>query len=489
MLLLQIDRSAIVPVYRQICDLVARLVDDGALLPGERLPPTRRLATTLQVHRSTIIRAYGELRALGYLEGRPGSYTTIRRRSRPPGTRQALPGAVVPIRWATPWTPGVRRIHVARSEFEHRPDAPPDVIDFARHAPDPALAPHDYLRRCMKRVLASRGGQTPTEYADPQGLLALREVIARRMKAHGVAVTPDEIVVASGAQAAFDLVLRLLVRPGDEVVTESPTYGMALELLRLHGARPVTVPMRADGMDLDALRRTLRRRRPALLFTMPNFQDPTGITTSQAHREALLSCCESHRLPIVEDGFDEELKYSGATVLPIKSIDARGIVLYIGTLSKIAFPGLRIAWIAAPREACARLATIQYVSALGGNTLAQAVAAKFYAGSRFEVYLRRVHRVYQRRLHVMLAGLEEHLPSHVRFTRPEGGYTVWLSLPEARGQESVLRERLERAGVAVTPGHGFFALQSPIPHFRLSIASVDEARIAEGCRRLGRALR
>src|ERR1019366_2359429 len=139
------------------------------------------------------------------------------------------------------------------------PEASGDIVDFARHAPDPALAPHEYLRRCVKRVLAGPERQALTGYADPQGFLALREVIARRMAAHGVAVTPDEILVTNGAQHALDLLLRLLLRPGDEVIAEAPTYGMVLALLRLHGARPKFIPVRDDGMDLDVLRRTLTR--------------------------------------------------------------------------------------------------------------------------------------------------------------------------------------------------------------------------------------
>ena len=387
------------------------------------------------------------------------------------------------------WTAKARLVRATPWQLEQAPEAQGNIIDFARHAPDPALAPDEYLRRCVKRVLAGPDRYALSRYADPQGLLALREAISRRMAAHGVAVTPDEILVTNGAQHAFDLVLRLLVRPGDEVLAEAPTYGMLLALFRLHGVVPKFIPVQDDGMDLDVLQRTLARHRPSLLFTMPNFHNPTGITTSQAHREALLACCEAHRLPIVEDGFDEELKYSGPAVLPIKSIEARGIVIYVGTLSKLAFPGLRIGWIAAPREAIARLVGVHRVSSLGGDVLAQAVAAHFYAGSHFDTHLRRVHRVYQRRRQAMLAGLDEHLPARVLWTRPDGGYTLWLSVPGAKGRESVLRDRLERAGVRVAPGREFFAHPHPIPHFRLSIACVDEAHIAEGCRRLGQVLR
>ncbi len=309
MLLLPIDRSTHVPLYRQICDGVARLVDDALLVPGTRLPPTRRFAQSLAVHRSTVIRAYRELRALGYLESRPGSYSTVRRRYRPPGTRRIAPASASVVRWSAK----ARAVHAPPPRRDQASEAPGDLIDFARHAPDPALAPDDYLRRCVKRVLAGPGRLALSGYADAQGLLALREVIVRRMAAHGVAVTPEEILVTNGAQHAFDLVLRLLLRPGDAVIAEAPTYGMVLDLLRLHRARAKFIPVRDDGLDLDVLQRTLARHRPSLLFTMPNFHNPTGITTSQSHREALLARCEAHGLPIVEDGFDEELKYSGDT--------------------------------------------------------------------------------------------------------------------------------------------------------------------------------
>ena len=247
--------------------------------------------------------------------------------------------------------------------------------------------------------------------------------------------------------------------------------------------------MRPDGVDLDLLERSLRRARPLLVHTIPNFHNPTGITTGQAHRERLLTICEARRVPIVEDGFDEEMKYFGTAVLPIKSMDARGIVLYLGTFSKVVFPGLRIGWVVAPAEAIERLAAIQRLSSLSGNTLAQAAAARFCAAGLYEAHLRRVHRVYRGRMQAALRGLREQMPEGVEWTEPSGGYTLWLRVSGRRGEEAALAERFAREGVRVAPGSLFYLRPPADPHFRLSIACAGEEEILEGCRRLGRALR
>jgi len=492
MLLIDTDRSSAVPVYQQIYEQIVRLVDGGALAPGDRLPPTRTLALRLGVHRSTVLRAYAELWALGYLESRPGSYSTVRQRARPVATSAPVaddgtgPTAKPLIDWEKAATPAVRRAHADILRHEQGTVAREGAIDLARLAADSRLAPHDDIRACLKSVLARQGDVL--DYGDARGYPPLREAIARRMRAHGVAVSADEVLVTNGAQQGIDLVLRLLARPGDGVALESPTYSMAIPLVRLHGLVLREIPMRDDGMDLDVLERTLRRRRPALVYTVPNFHNPTGITTSQPHRERLLALCEEHRVPIVEDGFEEEMKYFGKAVLPIKSMDTRRIVVYLGTFSKVVFPGLRVGWIAAPRACIERIHAIQRFANLSGNTLAQALAARFCVSGRYEAYLRRIHKVYRRRMQVLLEGLREHMPAGVEWTEPAGGYTLWLRVPRAAADERTLHERFLGDGVKVVPGSLFYPRPSAEPHFRLSIACVTEDEIAEGCRRLGRSL-
>jgi DNA-binding transcriptional MocR family regulator len=491
MLLFSIDRASDVPAYRQICDRVIALADGGVLKPGDRLPPTRKLAETTGLHRSSVVRAYNELRALGYLESLAGSYTTVRRRERPPTARSAAADIANEslIDWQVATRPTVRALRNHAAMEPARAIESSDLIDLDRLCADPSLAPDDDLRRCLNHALIRTGG-TALDYADAAGWRPLRELIAARMCSHGAAVSADEVLVTTGAQQALDLLLRFQASPGDRIVVEAPTYGMAHALLKLHDLESVEVPMREDGMDLDCLQQVLQSRgqRPRLVFTMPNFHNPTGITTDQQHRERLLTLCETHRVPLVEDGFEEEMKYFGRAVLPVKSMDRHGIVLYVGTFSKVVFPGLRLGWIAAPSEVIGRLADIAHASCIAGNTLAQVAVAKFCAGGGFESHLRRIHRVYRRRMRALLQGLEQHMPATVQWTRPSGGYTAWLTAENSQPAGDQLLERILREGVKVGPGRRYFAEPPEHVHFRLSIACATEEQIETGCRLIGRVL-
>jgi len=302
MLLLKVDRTGDVPAYQQVCDQIAAQAETGALQPGDRLPSTRSLAVSLGLHRSSVVRAYAELRALGYLESRPGSYSTIRQRPRLPTTRldDADRDTDSLIDWDAIARPSVcsLRDHSVAATSTHG-----EVIDLDRLCADPSLAPDDALRRCLKTELLRTGGAA-LDYAEASGWLPLKEVIARRMCNHGVMVSTEEILITAGAQQALDLVLRYLASPGDGVVVEAPTYGMAHSLLKLHEVQPIEVPLLADGMDLDALQHVLHKKhpRPKLIFTMPNFHNPTGITLSAERREALARLSAAYDFLIVADG-------------------------------------------------------------------------------------------------------------------------------------------------------------------------------------------
>ncbi len=314
MLLLTVDRTRPVPAYRQIYERVVRLVDAGELAPGDRLPPTRTLARTLGVHRSTVLRAYDELWALGYLESRQGSYSTVRRRA-PGGRRAARRSRADPHPVGGPPDAGPRRAQrdVARLAEER---APRGAIDFARLSADPTLAPHEDVRRCLKSALVRRAASSSTT-ATRTATRPLREAISRRMRAHGVAVSADEILVTNGAQQGLDLVAAAAGAPGRRGrarVADLRPGGLAL--FRLHGLELSAIPMRPDGLDLDRAGDAARAPGPALVYTIPNFHNPTGITTGQGHRERLLALCEARRVPIVEDGFEEEMKYFGRPSCP-----------------------------------------------------------------------------------------------------------------------------------------------------------------------------
>jgi len=231
-------------------------------------------------------------------------------------------------------------------------------------------------------------------------------------------IKADEILVTNGARQALDLNIRVLARPRSKVIIEAPTCALIIPLLRANGADFAPVPMRDDGMDLDCLEKTLDKAKAAFVYTMPNFQNPTGITTGHEHRTRLLALCRSRGVPIVEDGFEEDIKYYCKVGLPIKPTDEGNIVAYVGTFSKALFPGLRVGWIAADREFIRRLTAVKRYADLTSNHLAQVFMYHFCEEGHYDKQLRRLHRVCRKRLALTLQMMKETFPETVTWTEP-----------------------------------------------------------------------
>lgn len=487
-LLIQIDKDSGTSLVQQIIGRIRELADCGAVKPGTRLPSTRAMAEQLGINRSTVYKAYQELWSLGYLESRPGSYSVLRKRTRVATERDSsLPSS---IGWSARISGLVNELCGAHREEAAimREEKSGDLIDFVPLSPDSCIFPIDDFRRCMNEALIDAGAGV-LQYGDPQGYFPLREFIAGRMREHSIAISPDEILVTTGAQAGIALLATLLVRPQNIVCVEAPTYSRAVEVLQLHGAKITQIPMTEDGMDLDVLENILSSEQPvAMIYTMPNFHNPTGITTRQKHRERLLGLCERHAVPLIEDGYEEEMKYGGKVVLPIKSMDRSGTVVYVGTFSKVLFPGLRIGWIAAGRELVDCLVPVQRASILCGSLLDQAALARFCQCGCYERHLRRMHRLYRKRMAAALAAMEKHwCPTVCEWTRPVGGYALWVKVKSGASEAEVIR-RLRKHGAAVSPGRFHFSEPPAQVYFRISIAHLDESGIEAGIRRIGRAL-
>jgi DNA-binding transcriptional MocR family regulator len=222
---------------------------------------------------------------------------------------------------------------------------------------------------------------------------------------------------------------------------------------------------------------------------MPNFHNPTGITTTQSHREALLSLCETHNIPIVEDGFEEEMKYFGKVPPPIKSMDKKNICVYLGTFSKVLFPGIRIGWIAAEKECITRLVAIKRFSDLTTSFLLQAAINEFCQQGYYDIHIKRMHRIYRKRMQAAQTAIEEFLPKDkVSWTEPTGGYLIWLQLKDVDIDENKFIKTLTECGVQVSPGRYYFYNFKNSNHFRISISTLNEEEIVEGIRRLAKAI-
>lgn len=486
-MILKIDRDSPKPLYRQIIDELKSLIDQGAIGINQSLPSTRKLAENLGVNRSTVIRAYEELQALGYLRSKPGSYNTVLRRRKEVEynpERQSL------ISWGQASTASSRELYKIFQRYS--PESPihskldRKAINIAQLDLDSRLYPMDEFRRCVNQVLLNFGSE-PLRYGSYKGYQPLRESIAQRLRLHSISVSAEEILITNGAQQAIDLIIRLLADSNKAVAIEVPTYANIIPILQFNGVKIRGIPMRKEGMDLNVLEKALDRDKVSFVYTIPNFQNPTGITTNHQHREKLLNICLKYKAPIVEDGFEEDMKYFGKVPLPIKSIDDQNIVIYLGTFSKALFPGLRIGWVTADKECINRLTSIKRFSDLTSGNLVQMAMHEFLKNGYYDLQLKRLHRIFRKRMQLALKTMENYFPSRVWWTRPPGGYTIWVKIPK-KLDETQLHEFMLKYGVIVSPGSYYFPQKKYSDYFRISIANLNEEEIQEGLIRLGKAL-
>jgi len=480
MILITIDTKSRRPLFEQIVEQVRSMIESGGLKEGEKLPSTRKLAENIGVNRATVYRAYEELWAAGYIEAVAGGYSRVRKRIDPVQKNEDTSGDCFD------WNGHLSDAFLSISESRLFSFAQlGKLIDFRSLSPDSDLLPVEDFRRSMNAVIQSEGPSI-LQYGDPSGYRLLREFLARQMKQHGIQALADEIVLTNGMQNGIELVCRLLTNPGDLVLVESPTYASALSLMNYLGVKVHGVPMTAEGIDLNELETALRKLKPKLIYSMPTFHNPTGISTSQSHRERLLGICERYGVPLVEDGFEEEMKYFGKAVLPVKSMDRKQQVIYLGTFSKVLFPGLRIGWIVAPGTLAEKLKWMKEVTDLSGSPLMQAAVFRFCDQGFYELHKKRIHRAYRKRMQVALAACREFLPPElVLFTKPEGGYLIWLTTCFHIEREAELNQKFIEAGVAVSLGSRFFAVDPEEAHFRVSIAHRKEDEIVAGIKRIG----
>ncbi len=480
---LQIERGTRDPMHRQIESRLRSLIESGDLSIGARLPPSRTLARSLGVNRATVTAAYDALAAAGLVEATVGRGTEVVRRDVAPTLPVVRPLNDTPTDWSGFLASILDRVQPASDSSLERAAG---GLDFTALVPDESLFPVDRLRRSVDVVLRGQGAAL-LQYGPPRGHAPFRELLAHRMRLLGMHVQPDEILVVNGAQQGLDLFCRALLDPGDAVVTESPTYGNLLPVLRLHRADMIAVPMTPQGLDLERLDTMLQSRRAKFLYTMPHFQNPTGITSALPHRKRLLEIAARHDLPVLEDGYEEDLRWDGGEVLPLRALDASGRVCYLGTFSKGLCPGFRVGWLVASRELIAHLAHLKRTTDYHTPLVLQAALCDFVQRGEYDAHLRRLRRVYRARMAAAAAAVKAHMPSGVRCRIPDGGYCLWFELPPEVSVDELL-PRLARDGVHVTPGRHFFAGDPPYGCFRMSISRVDAQQIEAGIAILGRHL-
>ncbi|HSJ55804.1 MAG TPA: PLP-dependent aminotransferase family protein [Anaerolineae bacterium] len=483
-----LDRGSDEPLYRQIQAFLSDSILSGSMAPGTRLPATRALAADLGVSRMTVESAYAELEADGLVAAQVGSGTFVL----PPfPVRPAAgdaPGTAWPAwhhgrRWETEgahaaWTATPLDAAVPAAGHTH-------PIPFAGGGGDARRFPIDEFRRTIQAVMR-RDGTAAVEYGDPRGYPPLRATIAQVLASQGLQASAGNVLVTAGSQAALALVSHLLLGPGDVVVVEKPTYGGALQLFRALGVVMAEVPVDAEGMQLDALEPILRARRPRLIYTIPNFQNPTGTCLSSSRRRQLLALADRHGVPVVEDDFVGDLRYDGRAQPALKALDPGGRVIYASTFSKMLMPGLRVGFLVADGPVYDRLVRYKRAVELATSNLMQRALEAYVTVGRYQAHLRRSCQLYRRRRDAICRAIEGWLPGDLEFGVPAGGLFAWVRLPDGIDAAALL-PAAQAEGVAFAPGRDFFVdARDGARTMRLNFAACTVEEIDQGVRRLGR---
>jgi len=475
----QLSRGTDTSINAQLVELVRSAIERADLQPGERLPTTRALAEEARLNHLTVVRAYRRLAQEGYVTAARGRGTFVRQA--PP----ALAGA--DGRWQHAVLPEARRSYINQIVADTwQPPNDENHINLATGWASAELHPVRELARLSAEVLA-QAGAAALMYGHPDGLWALREELARRGTAAGFATDPEEIVVTTGARQAIDLVCRTILRPGDVVVTESPTYMGALVSMQNTGARVVGVPYDEQGIDVDALEGILARHEVKLVSVQSGSQNPTGQDMSPERAERLLQLARERSFFIVEDGVYCTVRFGTPEPTRLR-LRAPDHVIYIDSLSKTIGGGLRIGWVASSGEIRRRLTDLKLATDYHTPVLTQHLAQRWLASGAHDRHLRRVNSVYARRCDAMLDSLQRRLGDEVVATAPKGGHHVWVAFRRSFDERLLLAEAV-RQGVSFTPGGATTVEGDGLIGLRLSFSLLDAERIDEGVRRLAAAVR
>jgi GntR family transcriptional regulator/MocR family aminotransferase len=428
--------------------------------------------------------AYEELDASGVARSHVGQGTFVAARpaAGPPAPAAHRPA---PLDWSALLSRSARLVEAdeeRRRALLPAARAEAGLISFAGGMPDSALFPTDAFRRVLNEVVREEGPEL-LQYYPVTGYLPLRRYLSTYLLRFGIEAPPEQLLIVNGSQQGFDLIARTFVDPGDTVAIEQPTYPRAMQVFRAFGAQLAGVPWSADGPDVRALERVAGRQTVKLFYCQPTCHNPTGLAMGPETARRILEVAGREQVPVVEDGFDPSLHYGDRPVAPLKALDRDGVVLYIGTFSKILFPGLRLGWLVAPPPVIERLAAAKQLADLHTSALLQAAVHRFCERRLLDRHAARAAREYARRRALLLDALRRRMPGEVRWTEPHGGFSLLLTLPPGIGAAALLPRALER-GVAFTPGSAFHADDGGEGSLRLSFSSLPAARIDEGVRRL-----
>ncbi|MEF3244388.1 MAG: PLP-dependent aminotransferase family protein [Caldisericaceae bacterium] len=366
----------------------------------------------------------------------------------------------------------------------------PDIISFAGGMPDPNLFPKDLLGEIAREVFINHGGKA-LQYGPTEGVKSFRETIVKMMQDEGIQnVTVDNVIVTTASQQALSLLAEIFVDPGDTVIVEAPSYVGGLQALQAFQANFVTVPLDENGIRTDILKEKLeeltnKNINVKLIYVIPNFQNPAGVTMSLERRKELLKLSHEYNIPVIEDDPYGEIRFTEEKQPSLLQLDSIGNVIALRTFSKILAPGFRLGWVVGDREVITKLVIAKQAADLCSPSSTQFIADKFIRDGHVEEYLKKVREVYKQKKDAMLNAMQKYFPKEVTWTKPDGGMFVWAEVPEYINTDELFKEAIRDKKVAYVVGSAFYPHGEDTRHMRLNFTLSTLEQIEEGIKRLG----
>ena len=478
-----LDRGSDRSLTQQLVDLIAGAIASRELAADEQLPPTRELAELAGVNHLTAVRAYRRLRELGLVSAHVGRGTFVRGAASAPETSRVQDS----IAWQRYALPEYEPTYGDRVLAEmHRQATAENLIALSVGYPSERLFPVAQLREATEAVLREQPGRA-LQYSDVQGLPELREQIARLSARRGAPEDVCDIIHTTGASQGLSLASRAVLRPGDVVACEEPSFMSVMRALRMPGVRVLGVPVDEDGLDVDALETLLARNDIRMLAIQPRLHNPSGRDLSAARRERLLALVRRHGFFVLEDGIYADLRFGGGDGPPSLRSQAPAHVIYCDSLSKTVAGGLRAGWVAASGPVLERIAAEKRSDDIHSPTLPQLIVARYLASGAYPEQVERARDHYRRGYEALAESVESELGSPASWIEPRGGGHLWVTFDLPLDERELADEAL-RQGVAYAPGVALRIERSPDLSMRLSYGYLNADELREGVRRLAKAI-
>jgi GntR family transcriptional regulator/MocR family aminotransferase len=478
---LHITKSSGVVVYLQIAQQIIDEIQRGRLVPSAAMPGTRELAEKLNVNRKTIVLAYDELIAQGWLttESRRGTFVSAKL---PLFLPHSLSNIDTKQRVSTMENPVLKKyastIEVGNTSH---------LIDFNDGIPDSRLIPFETLSKAFRHALIEPVRSNRLGYGDPKGILSLRHALAEMLNMErGLNVEVDNICIARGSQMGIFLAARILAKPNEYVVVENLSYPPAREAFRSCGAKILTVGLDDHGINVVELEALCEKYPISAIYVTPHHQFPTTVMMTAERRLKLLMLAEQYNFVIVEDDYDHEFHFHHHPVFPLASTSHAGRVIYVGSLSKVLAPGLRVGYLVASKEIINQCASEVMLIDRQGNSITELAVAALMDSGEIKRHIRRTLKVYNERRNVLIALLQNELGEFVNFDPPNGGLAIWLRLNAGLDMNQLVQKALLE-NVRILPGSLFSASNLDTNGIRLGFGSLNVAELTNGIQKLRRA--